>query len=177
MPATAQTSLLRSCGSPAVRRILSSRAAGWFGAAHCCSADAQLTTACTGPSSHHHFDNPLLACRRGTSPLNLINWQTDIDLSLSDQDGMGRVHDGFYDALFGEARNKRSLCDHQTTEKSTVWDAALAAVTEVRIFHQVPFVSSSDSNCCSTRRATSAICATTRPLRRPLCGTPRCQPT
>jgi hypothetical protein len=28
---------------------------------------------------------------RGTSPLNLLNWQTDIDLGMSNRPGYGRV--------------------------------------------------------------------------------------
>lgn len=83
--------------------------------------------------------NAVIIAFRGTSPLNLINWQTDIDLGLSKQQGMGRVHDGFYDALFGEAANACSLCDGHAQE-ATVFDAALTALIQAKVQHKHVYV-------------------------------------
>lgn len=42
-----------------------------------------------------------------------------------------QVHDGFFNALFGRAQNKRSLRDGFSTNPETVFGAAFKAVTEV----------------------------------------------
>lgn len=60
-----------------------------------------LQTAATMQRSDFTWDpahtrlSHLMRCCRGTSPLNLLNWQTDIDLGMSYRNGYGMVHPTF----------------------------------------------------------------------------------
>ncbi|KAK9814198.1 hypothetical protein WJX72_002154 [[Myrmecia] bisecta] len=86
-----------------------------------CGSDRQASPSTTG---WYAFSNQraIVLVFRGSNPLDLVNWQMDIDLSLTKRPGMGGVHDGFFAALFSLPQDAQQC----------VFDAVLSA-----IYHQV----------------------------------------
>lgn len=59
---------------------------------------------------------------RGTRPLELINWETDSDLSMSKRSDIGGVHNGLFAALFQLPENAQAC----------IFDELLSALHQVR---------------------------------------------
>jgi hypothetical protein len=134
---------------------------------------------------------------RGTSPLNLLNWQTDIDLGMGPHDGYGRVRScclvndvllglNIVAALHPMVLQQRMLSTYSGTVFRVLFEFAAAAecaASGCRTITSCASVKLLTHRCtmastkrCSARHSTSARCGATSPPALTPCSTPHSRP-